>query len=96
VSNAGERLRPGLTTRVSLELRRIEGAVTVPVAAVRAQGSERSVFVVIEGRAKQVKIKPGLESSDWIQIIDGLEGGEEVVVASAVPLIDGTIVSVRP
>lgn len=96
VPDAGERLRPGLTARVSLELRKIAGAVTVPVAAVRAQGSERSVFVVIEGKAKQVQIKAGMESPDWIQIIDGLKGGEEVVVASAGLLIDGTVVSVRP
>ncbi len=96
VPNPGDRLRPGMTVKVSLELRKLAGSVTVPVAAVRAQGSERLVFVVQDGKAKQVKVKTGLESPDWIQIVDGLKPGEEVVVASAGLLNDGTVVSVRP
>jgi multidrug efflux pump subunit AcrA (membrane-fusion protein) len=43
-----------------------------------------------------VKVKTGLESPDWIQIVDGLKPGEEVVVASAGLLNDGSVVSVRP
>jgi RND family efflux transporter MFP subunit len=96
VPNSSGRLRPGMTVKVSLVLRKLAGSVTVPIAAIRAQGSERSVFVVQDGRAKQVKVKTGLESPDWIQIVDGLNGTESVVVASAGLLNDGTIVSVRP
>jgi RND family efflux transporter MFP subunit len=96
VPNPGERFRPGMTVEVSLELRKLAGSVTVPVAAVRTQGSERSVFVVLDGKAKQVKVKTGLESPDWIQIVDGLKPGETVVVASAGLLNDGSVVSVRP
>lgn len=96
VPNASGRLRPGMTVKVSLELRKLAGSVTVPVAAVLAQGAERSVFVVQDGKAKQVKVKTGLESPEWIQIVDGLRGGEEVIVASAGLLTDGSAVSVRP
>jgi hypothetical protein len=85
-----------MTVRVSLELRKLPGSITVPIAAIRAQGSERSVFIVQEGKAKQVKVKTGLESPDWIQIVGGLSGGEEVIVASAGQLNDGNAVSVRP
>ncbi len=96
VPNASGRLRPGMTVRVSLELRKLAGSVTVPIAAIRAQGSERSVFIVQDGKAKQLKVKTGLESPDWIQIVDGVKSGEEVVVASAGLLNDGSAVSVRP
>ena len=94
--SASGRLRPGMTVRVSLELRKLPGSVTVPIAAIRAQGSERSVFIVQEGKAKQVKVTTGLQSPDWIQIVDGLSGGEEVIVASAGLLNDGSAVNVRP
>jgi RND family efflux transporter MFP subunit len=96
VPNASGRLRPGMTVRVSLELRKLPGSITVPIAAIRAQGSDRLLFIVQDGKAKQVKVKTGLESPDWIQIVDGLRGGEEVVVASAGLLNDGSAVSVRP
>jgi RND family efflux transporter MFP subunit len=96
VPNASGRLRPGMTVRVSLELRKLAGSVTVPIAAIRAQGSERSVFILQDGKAKQRKVKTGLESPDWIQIVDGVKSGEEVVMASAGLLNDGSAVSVRP
>jgi membrane fusion protein (multidrug efflux system) len=96
VPNASGRLRPGMTVRVSLELRKLPGSVTVPIAAIRAQGSERSVFIAQDGKAKQLRVKTGLESPDWIQIVDGLKGGEDVIVASAGLVNDGGAVSVRP
>ncbi len=96
VANASGRLRPGMTVRVSLELRKLAGSITVPIAAIRAQGSDRLLFIVQDGQAKQVKVKTGLESPDWIQIVDGLSGDEEIVVASAGLLNDGSPVSVRP
>ena len=96
VPNVSGRLRPGMTVRVSLDLRKFPASVTVPIAAVRGLASERSVFVVQDGKAKQLKVKVGLESPDWIQIVDGLRGGEDVIVVSAGPLSDGNPVSVRP
>ncbi len=94
--NPGGRFRPGMTVRASLELRKLAGAMTVPIAAIRVQGSERSVFVVQNSKAHQVKVKTGIESPEWIQIAEGLHGGEAVVVASAGALHDGSAVSVRP
>jgi RND family efflux transporter MFP subunit len=96
VPNSGGRLRPGMTVKVSLILRKLPASVTVPISAIRAQSLERSVFIVQEGKAKQVKVKTGLESPEWIQIVDGLSGGENVIVASAGLLNDGSTVSVRP
>jgi RND family efflux transporter MFP subunit len=95
VANPTGRLRPGSTVNVSLDLRKFPGAVTVPVAAVRDQGADRSVFVVENGKARQIKVKTGMESPEWIQVVEGLRGSEEVVVASAGALVDGTPVSVR-
>jgi RND family efflux transporter MFP subunit len=95
ITNPSGRFRPGLTVNVSLELRSLPGSITVPVAAIRVQGVDRSLFVVENGKAKQVKIKTGLESPDWIQVVEGLRASEEVVLASAGALTDGTAVSVR-
>ena len=95
VPNSSGRLRPGMTVTVSLVLRRFPGAITVPIAAVRTQGSDRSVFIFQDGKAKQLRVKTGLESPDWIQIVGGLRGGEDVIVAAAGLLNDGSTVGVR-
>ncbi len=94
VPNPGQRLRPGMTAKISLELRKIEDALTVPVAAIRAQGQDRIVFVVEQDVARQRQVKTGLEFPEFIQV-DGLSGNEDIVVAAAGTLSDGTSVRVN-
>lgn len=96
VPNGGHRLRPGMTVNVSLELRKTPGAITVPVAAIHAERRNHTVFVVVNGKARLMTVKTGMESPEWIQILEGLHGGEDVVVAAAGTLSDGSLVSVRP
>ncbi len=93
--NPTHSLRPGMTARVELELERFEGALTVPVSAVRFQGRDRAVFVVEAGKAKQRAVKTGLEAPQWIQILGGLGAEEEIVTAAAGPLADGAPVRVN-
>ena len=95
VANPGQRLRPGMTVKVLLELQKIDNALTVPVAAIRAQGLNRVVFVVEGETAKQRVVKTGLEFPEWIQVVEGLKGEEEVVVATAGTLADGASVRVN-
>ena len=89
LANAKQTLRPGMTAEVTLDLRAIENALTVPVAAIRSQGDSYGVFVLEAGVAKQREVKTGLETADWIQIVEGLGTDENVVVATAAPLTDG-------
>lgn len=95
VDNRDRRLRSGTTARVFLELQRVKDAITVPIAAMRTQGEARSVFIVQDRKAKQRPVKTGLESPEWIQILDGLSGDEEVVVAAAANLTDAARVRVK-
>ena len=92
--NAAGRLRPGMTAKVTLELRRIPQAVTVPSSALRSVGADRTVFVVDGSVAREVRVRTGLQSADWVQVVEGLRGGESVVVASAGVLRDGAAVRV--
>ncbi|MGH9673395.1 MAG: efflux RND transporter periplasmic adaptor subunit, partial [Bryobacteraceae bacterium] len=95
VPNPGHRLRPGMVARVELELKKIDGAVTVPLPAIRQQGTGRAVFVVEAGKAKLRPVKTGLESPEWVQIVEGLAGAEQVITASGGTLTDGAAVRVN-
>ena len=94
--NPNHRLRAGMMAKVELDLQRFDRALTVPVSAVRVQGPNRAVFVVEGGKAKQRVVKTGLESPDWIQILDGLRGDEQIVSASSGTLADGAEVRINP
>lgn len=93
--NGKRRLLPGMTATISLELQRLESALTVPISALHTQGDIRSVFIIEDGKAKQRKVKTGLESPEWIQIVEGLAGEEEVVVAAVSNLTDAARVKVK-
>jgi len=95
LANPNGRLRPGMTARVSLVLRNLPEAITVPPTALRLQGVDRVIYIVQGDVAKAIKVKTGLEGPNWVQISAGLKGNESIIVASAGTLKDGDKVMVR-
>lgn len=103
VDNPGHRLKPGMFATVEIPLRRAEDSVAVPIRALVRRGDERAVFVVEpldngtgdngpvrrRGVARLRIIEVGIEDGDWIQVVRGLEPGEQVVAAGQAFLSDG-------
>lgn len=40
---------------------------------------EECVFVLVDGKAKLVKVKTGIQDSDYIEIVSGVKDGEEII-----------------
>jgi len=88
-------LSPGMFGRVRLILESIKDAINVPLQSIVITPSGSSVaFVVVDGKAVQRKVKTGIEDGKRIQILDGLEPGEKVVVSGQEKLKDGVEVRV--
>ena len=96
LANTKQTLRPGMTADVTLDLRAIEGALTIPVSALRTQGERYEVFVLEGVTAMQREVKTGLESAEWIQIVEGLGPDDQVIIATANPLTNGMRVTALP
>ena len=89
-------LIPGMFARIQVTLQSVPEAVTVPSEAVIVTPKgERIAFVVREGKAVRRKIETGIEKDGRIQIVNGLQPGEPVVVAGNEKLKDGAEVQVR-
>jgi len=89
-------LIPGMFARIQVTLQSVPEAVTVPSEAVIVTPKgERIAFVVREGKAVRRKIETGIEKDGRIQIVKGLQPGEQVVVAGNEKLKDGAEVQVR-
>jgi multidrug resistance efflux pump len=83
-------LIPRLFARVSVQGRVANDAVVVPDAAIiTTPRGDKVVYVVTEGKASMRKVLIGLEQGQRIQIIDGVQAGEMVVVAGNLNLKDG-------
>ena len=84
-------LFPSQFVNVQLELRTIENAVTVPVAALR-HGNAGDYVYVVNAAERTVSLRPvqrGQATADKIQISSGLKAGEQVITEGADRLKDG-------
>ena len=86
--NPGERMKPNMYARVVIFGKSHPGALSIPLEAlIRGQDSDRVVVALGEGRYTVHEVMSGIESGGWVEIIAGLEAGDEVVT-SAQFLID--------
>lgn len=86
--------RPGMSAAVEIFTNTKEDILCVPIAAVTTREDENKdslaarqkafefkeyVFVYSADTAKMVRVKSGIQDDNFIEILDGLEGGEEVI-----------------
>lgn len=94
IANADHALKPGMYARVKLTTRATEGAVLVPHDAVLGREGLQYAFVVAEGRVRRRAIKLGIRGREHCEVLEGLSGGEVVVVSGVGNLVDGARVGV--
>ena len=72
-------LRVGYSASVTIEVARAENVLKVPVEAVVTQGSRSFVTVVRDGETRPVEVQTGLSDGLEVEIIAGLEPGDQIV-----------------
>ena len=83
LTNAGGLLKPGMFTQVELSAAPKGAVLTVPTSAVIDSGRRQIVLVQVkEGRFEPREVKVGARSEDRIQILEGVQDGEMLVVAA--------------
>jgi multidrug efflux pump subunit AcrA (membrane-fusion protein) len=72
-------------------------SIMVPDQAVQKQtgSSERYVYVIKDGVAEYRFVKDGRRVGDMIEILDGVEAGEQVALTSFTRLMTGQKVEVK-
>lgn len=78
--NADEALRPGLFLTVELVLEERARALLIAEEAIDPVGERTFVYVVRDGRARRQEVKLGLRLPGEVEVREGLNAGEPVVV----------------
>jgi macrolide-specific efflux system membrane fusion protein len=84
--NPDGKLRISMTTQVTIILAEAKGALTIPQTALMAEGKDGEATVqVLDDKGKPVerKIKTGISDNTDIQVLDGLQAGEHVVIGDS-------------
>ena len=87
-------LKSGMFARVRLTLSDTGDTVVVPEQAVAMQGEEQIMFKVVDGRAMRTKVEVGQRRDGKVEIVEGIGGGDTIVLAGWQRLRDGS--AVRP
>jgi len=94
VKNPEEKLRPGMSANVSVELNRRDHALMIPDEAVFAEGDQSFVFVIKpDSTVTRTPVKLGVRQPQKVEVLSGLESGMMVVRAGHQKLFEGAKVA---
>jgi len=88
--NPGERLKPGASVHVKIITELVKNATTVPSAAILPGEEGGTAVLVIDANsvAHRHVVKLGIREGDKIQILNGCQPGDEVVVVGGLGVDD--------
>jgi membrane fusion protein (multidrug efflux system) len=92
----GERLRPGLVARFSVETAEPTTVLQVPLDGVFERFGSQHVYVVEDGIAQRRPIVLGEVRAGYAEVVRGVEPGEVVVSKGVTRVVDGARVRVVP
>lgn len=87
-------LKPGMFGRFNIEYDRRVNTVLVPRAAILRDDDQASVFVVEDDIARRRVVTTGYSSGSALEIMGGLEAGDEIIVVGQSGISDGNSVRV--
>lgn len=102
--NDGLHLRPGMFASVSVEVGAAQNAVTLPQTAITYSSYGDTIYIVKHGKdaqghadlvASQVFVKLGSTRGDQVQVLSGVQAGDQVVTAGQVKLHNGSLITVN-
>lgn len=100
IANPEEKLKPGATVRVSIIAETIQDAIIVPATALlnSDEGGEKVMVVVGKDKdttAQERKVTVGIRQGPRVQIVSGLQEGDQVITSGGLGLDDKAKVAVQ-
>lgn len=87
-------LKPGFFARVTIYTGPPRDTVIIPITAILYENTLKKVFLVEGDRAREMKIQIGAKYGESMAVLEGLQGGEQLVTVGQNTLADGVKVNV--
>ncbi len=94
--NGDEALKPGMFLSVALEVTNNDSAVVVPEEAVVSEGLRHVVYPVKDNKVERRVIRIGQRQNGQVEVVEGLQPGETIVVLGLQRVRAGATVNPRP
>jgi RND family efflux transporter MFP subunit len=96
IGNPKELLYPGMYAHITLTLESLTNRITVPRQAMRADAGTPHVLIVEDSRVKVAPIRAGYQDATVVEVLDGLNGTEQVIVQGQNRVRPGDRVTAHP
>lgn len=93
--NPGRLFVPGMFVKVQADLSGNNTAIMIPTDAIVPILKGKKVFVVKNGKAQEVMVTTGLRNDQKVQITEGLQPGDSLIVTGIMALKPGVSVKVK-
>jgi HlyD family secretion protein len=96
-ANPGELLKPGTSVQVAIVAETVPDAIVIPTAAIlpSEKGPGKVLVVGSDSLAHEREIEIGIRQTDKVQVLKGLQPGEQVIVVGGLGLEDKAKVRVE-
>jgi len=95
LTNENHLIRPGMFAEVALTTRVSRDVMVVPMVAVVEQGIRQTIFVVEDGEAISRQIQLGINDGQYVEVISGIQEGDEIIIRGQNIVGHGDPVSVQ-
>ncbi len=80
IGNPDLMLRPGMFVKAEIVVARSDSTIVIPKDVIQVRQRGKTVFIVRKGAAQERIITTGLDNPNWIEVLDGLEINDRLVV----------------
>jgi len=94
-NNDKDQLKAGMIADVSFAMKATENGLAIPVSALLASSGQAKVYVIKGSHAELREIKTGIVTANKVQVVEGLQTGEQVVISGQLNLENGSEISIN-
>ncbi len=95
IDNRNLKLRPGMFVKADIVVDQADGTIVIPKEVVLNHRNRRYVYVVEKNLAKVRNLRVGLEDDDNIEVLEGLQVGDNLIIRGYETLREDSKVKVQ-
>lgn len=88
-------LIPGSFAKVDITLEQLPNAIVIPAESIIPEMSGEKVFICVNGKVRSVSVKTGIRTETGVQIVEGLNSQDTLVVTGLLQLTDDKSVQIK-
>jgi len=95
IPNPNGDLIPGSFAKVDITLEQMPNAIVIPSESIIPEMTGEKVFTCVNGKAHSVGVKTGIRTETSVQIVEGLNPQDTLIVTGLLQLSDGKAVEIK-